>query len=97
MKKVFLALLFLGAFTTANATDLEKKDDKKIKSSKIESFVKKGNTTTSTVSYEEFFGTCHIRIVDNRTGETVVDQKLPANSAEACKKMLEDTLDALNR
>lgn len=52
---------------------------------------------TSTATFNEDLGTCHIVIVNNQTGETEVDVKLPANSAEACEAMLEATLEALNK
>tara|TARA_B100001059_G_C17717889_1_gene519042 strand:- start:276 stop:509 length:234 start_codon:yes stop_codon:yes gene_type:complete len=55
------------------------------------------NVKTSTATFNEDLGSCHIVIVNNQTGETVVDITLPANSAEACEAMLEATLDDLNK
>lgn len=96
MKKVFLALLFLGAFTTVSATDLEKKDNKNIKSSKVESFVKKNSETISTVSYDEVQGDCHIKITNNKTGKTVLNITVKTETADDCRRLLSHLLDGLN-
>lgn len=49
---------------------------------------------TQTVE-EDLFGTCHIRIYDSEDN-LVYEAFLPANSAEACQQMLENTLEAMN-
>lgn len=43
----------------------------------------------------EDFGRCHIEITNTRTGEVVYEITLPANTAEACEQMGQDTLDAI--
>lgn len=44
-------------------------------------------------AYDDFFGTCNIKIYKNR--ELVYEITLPANTAEACRKMGEATLEAV--
>ncbi|HLT53357.1 MAG TPA: hypothetical protein VKZ97_05690 [Flavobacteriaceae bacterium] len=53
------------------------------------------NVYTQTAE-EDLFGTCHIRIYDNETGELVYEAFLPANTPEDCKKMLKATLEHFN-
>lgn len=86
MKSLILAFtLFLGLSSSSSASDFEANDITNVNE----------NVYFQTVE-EDFFGTCHIRIYDNETGELVYEAFLPANTAEDCKKMLKATLEHFN-
>ncbi|ALU75193.1 hypothetical protein J2Q11_10705 [Tenacibaculum finnmarkense genomovar finnmarkense] len=97
MKKVLLTALFLGAFVSANAVELDGRDDKNIKLSKTLNFIEKETKTTSFISYDRISGDCSILIKNNKTGQTVFKKVLKTETAEDCRKLLSDLLKKLDK
>jgi hypothetical protein len=53
------------------------------------------NEVLSVKSTQVAVGSCHIVITNKRTGEVVYEITLPANTAEECNQMGQNTLDAV--
>ena len=85
MKKIITAVALVVSAYGFSANCVEENVNSEIVSIEFE----------KNISYDEFFGMCHIQIIETKTGKVVYEISLPANDAEQCEHMAEKTLEAV--
>ena len=97
MKKVLFMLAFMLISTVSFANN---NLEKKITINKKSELIKKVTDYTSHIdnlTITEEAGRCRVRIIDNRTGETVYDVTWPLGTEAECHKLTKMILDDFNR